>query len=342
MKYYTISILLITYFACQEPPVNSFKTTEQIIDYDSIFSDKETPFNTIIDMAVENNILVTQHANDEYNFSFIDIEKGGLIRRWGKAGRGPEEYIEIGSGFTIRESQLVFLDAARKEINYVPLSSLLNPQDSLKIRKEPYPYTVDFRPRHIDLLKEQKIASGFFKNGYFGILDFQNNEIAHTFDYPFPYDDIQGIDRGIAYQTRVRANAFQNKFIVQTLASDVFEIYELTNQGIQRIYTSPFQHVPRIKKQGRRYSLVGNKSIIGLINSAVTDKFIYFSYLEDKYDDVYKNGLSSNEILCFNWNGEKVKKYILPFSIGNFCIEGNNLYGVKYLNEQSVIYRFRL
>ena len=108
MKYYTISILLITCFACQEPPVNSFKTTEQIIDYDSIFSDKETPFNTIIDMAVENNILVTQHANDEYNFSFIDIEKGVLIRRWGKAGRGPEEYIEIGSGFTIRESQLVF------------------------------------------------------------------------------------------------------------------------------------------------------------------------------------------------------------------------------------------
>ncbi len=343
MKYYIIILFFILLcFSCKTIPINSFEIIEKIIDYDSIYSDKDSPFNTITDMAVVNNVLITQHANDEFHFSFIDMENGKLIRRWGKAGRGPEEYIQVGSGFSIFESQLVFLDAAKKEINYIPLQDLTDKKEQMEIKKEPYPYTVDFRPFHIDMLKDRKIAAGFFKEGYFGILDSQNNIIPHTFDYPFAYDDIQGIDRGTVYQTRIKTNITQNKFVIQTLASDIFEIYDTGEDEIRRIYVSPFKYVPQIQKQGRRYGLKGNKSIIGLMSLTVSDELICFTYSDEKYNNAHENALTSEEILCFNWNGEKIKKYILPFPVSSFCIDRQYLYGVRYSGEESIIYRFKL
>lgn len=342
MKYPITVCFFLLCLSCQKAAIDSFEITEKIVDYDSIYSDKDSPFNTITDMAVVDNLLITQQADDEYHFSLIDTENGKLIRRWGKAGRGPEEYIQVGSGFTIYKSQLVFLDATQKEINYIPLQDLTDKKEQIEIRKEPYPYTVDYRPIHIDMLKEQKIAVGYFKEGHFGILDSHNNIIANNFDYPFAYNDIQGINRGTVYQTRIKANIVQNKFVIQTLASDIFEIYEATGKEIRRIYISPFKHIPQIKNQGGRYGLNGNKSIIGLICTAVSDELICFTYSDEKYDNADKNGLASNEILCFNWKGEKVKKYILPFPVRSFCIDRHYIYGVTYEGEESIIYRFKL
>jgi histidyl-tRNA synthetase len=72
---------------------------------------------------------------------------------------------------------------------------------------------------------------------------------------------------------------------------------------------------------------------------AVSDKFICFSYSSEKnYIETMNQGF--NEILCFNWSGEKVKKYILPFTITNFCIDNNYIYGVRYYDDEIIFYRF--
>ena len=342
MKVVFILVISFALLSCKTESIREFKQVVNLTNYRCVFSDKNQPLNTIIGMSIVDSILILQHVSDEYNFSFVDVNSGKLLLRWGKTGRGPGEYVEVGSGFTVFESQLVFLDGANNEINYVPISELLYSQDSLEVIKEPYPYTVDFRPIHIDILKDYKIAVGMFKESYFGILDNQNNIVSSVFDYPFTYKGIDGIYRGMVYQTRVKANREQNKFVILTMASDIFEIYECRNSEISKIYTSPFKHVPQVKNMGRRYIIDGDKSIIGFVNSSVTDEYIYFSYLDAKYDDVYKNGLASDEVLCFNWNGNKIKKYILPFRIRSFCVDDNYIYGVSCENDDMVVYKFDL
>ena len=110
MKYQIISILLaLILTACNSPSLfDDFEPIEVITAYDSIYSDKDNPFNSITEMAVVDSVLITQHANDDYHFSLINVETRKLIRRWGKRGRGPEEYVETGSGFCIYKNQLVF------------------------------------------------------------------------------------------------------------------------------------------------------------------------------------------------------------------------------------------
>ena len=55
-----------------------------------------------------------------------------------------------------------------------------------------------------------------------------------------------------------------------------------------------------------------------------------------------RQGGVSNEVLCFDWMGNKVRKYILPFPINAFCVDEHYLYGMREYEDESVLYRFPL
>lgn len=345
MKYTFFLLLFVLCTSCNhsdEIAIDAFDIVDNIVKYDSIFSDKSEPMGVITGMEVYGNILITKHMLDEYQFSFIDTDNGNLKSRWGRVGDAPNEFIDFGSGFTISDSQLVFLCNAKKEINYASLYDILQKNDTVNIKKESYPYTIDFRPVDLNILDGNKITIGSFKEGRFGVLDSTNSIINSFGDYPFHYDEVNGVSRGMAFQSKIKSNTNLNKFVIVTLASDIFEIYQLSDATISRTYVSPFNHIPMICKKGRYYDVDYNKSIAGLMKMSVSKDYICFLYSSLSYNEVRKNEKKSDEILCFNWNGEKVKKYILPFSINNFCLDNNCIYGVRTCNEEMIIYRFKL
>lgn len=166
MKYILkILLFLIICDACKRSDIDVFDIVEEITDYDSVYSDKNDVFNRITDMAILDSVLITKHMNDTYHFSFIDVNGKKIIKRLGKRGRGPGEYLQIGTGFTVCGSKLVFLDAMQKEINYVSISDVIENKIPYHIEKEAYPYTVDFRPRHMDVINHVKVAVGSLKKG---------------------------------------------------------------------------------------------------------------------------------------------------------------------------------
>ena len=166
MKYILkILLFLIICDACKRSDIDVFDIVEEITDYDCVYSDKNDVFNRITDMAILDSVLITKHMNDTYHFSFIDVNGKKIIKRLGKRGRGPGEYLQIGTGFTVCGSKLVFLDAMQKEINYVSISDVIENKIPYHIEKEAYPYTVDFRPRHMDVINHVKVAVGSLKKG---------------------------------------------------------------------------------------------------------------------------------------------------------------------------------
>ena len=166
MKYILkILLFLIICDACKRSDIDVFDIVEEITDYDSVYSDKNDVFNRITDMAILDSVLITKHMNDTYHFSFIDVNGKKIIKRLGKRGRGPGEYLQIGTGFTVCGSKLVFLDAMQKEINYVSISDVIENKIPYHIEKEASPYTVDFRPRHMDVINHVKVAVGSLKKG---------------------------------------------------------------------------------------------------------------------------------------------------------------------------------
>lgn len=344
-SYIIVGLILCMCNACKEEvsmAIDSFDVVERIVDYDSIYSDKNAPLGAVTCIRLVDDILITKHFNDDYNFSFIDINGGGMLCRWGIKGEAPNEFIDFGSDFTVVGSQLVFFNRMKKEINYILISDILENKDILDVRKEHYPYTVDFRPVKLGIVKDKKILLGAFKEGRFGVLD-STNAIAGCFsEYPFDCGEVTGINRGSVFQGKIETNSKQDKFVISTFSSDVFEIYQVSDSDIYRAYVNHFNNAPQACKKGGRYTVDLDKSIVGLMNMAVSDDFICFTYsslYENEAGDLDK---TSSEILCFNWEGKKVKKYLLPFGINNFCIDKKYIYGVKYDDDETSFYRFKL
>lgn len=339
-----LALLFITIVACKQRDmsVDAFDKVSELTVYDSIYSDKEDVLGAITDIEIYRDMLITKHARDEYSFSFISVENGKLIQRWGKRGEGRDEFLDFGGGFMIKDSQLVFLEHNKKCINYVSIADILNGGSVTNIVKENYPYNVDFRPMRFCFLDNQKVAVGAFKEGRFGVLDSNNNIVDCYFDYPFDCGKVEGLYRGNVFQCDIKSNKKRDMFAISTYVSDVFEIYQVSDDGIHRTFVSPFENEPKIWEKGGRLAIDYDNSIAGLMKMAVSDDLICFTYSALSYTEAAAMDITSKEILCFNWKGEKVKKYILPFPISNFCVDKHYIYGVRYLDDQTVIYRFRL
>ncbi len=342
----TLNLLLfiLLFSGCQssDTEIDSFDVVTRITEYDSIYSDRSDPFGQIKNMGIIDGILITEHMSDAYRYSFIDVNEKKQLCRWGIRGNAPNEFIDFGVEFTISGDNLVFLEGAKKEINSILVSDIVKGESPLSVKKESYPYIVDFRPSRLGLVGDKKIWLGSFSNGRFGVLDSNNEIMDIPSDYPFDCGEVDGIYRGSVFQGKLRVNHKQNRFVVSTFASDVFEIYQLSGTDIQRIYVSPFKHAPQVWLKGGRFALDDDKNIAGLMAIAVSEDFICFTYSSKSYHEALNTDRESNEILCFNWEGEKVKKYILPFPITEFCIDKHYIYGVRNNSDGTVIYRFKM
>ena len=344
MKYsYIYLMLFLLIFSCNRKQENSIDKFDNIIDFsapDSLFTDKELPMGRILSMKNWKDILITSHFADDYSYSFIDSKTGKLITRWGKIGNAPNEFIDFGSDFLIQDSLLVFQSSMKKSINYVSIPAILRGEKEVLVKKEIYPYTADFRPLRIVSMGNKKVATGLFKQGVIGVLDENNNIVGTYSDYPFPYE-VEGLYRGTAYQLVLTCNTFRQRLLVSVSHSDVFEIYELGTNGLHRVFVNDFTQVPVVQMYDGRVGMDDSKSIGGILGLFNTDNFIYLGYSHLSLKEVSLNDYTFDEILCFDWNGNKVKKYNLPFPVSTFCVIGDSLYVTSLVDNNMTIYRFK-
>ncbi len=341
-RFYAFALLFFVCGACEKKAesLDDFGTVRTIALCDSVFTIRNGLFE-IKDIEIADSVLVLSTIGGEHHFLFVDLNSGELLRRWGRSGRGPGEYVRLGSGFSVVGPDLVFLDADSKEINRVSIPDILRDSTRAVVAKEPYPYVADFRPRHLIPVGDKKVCVGGFEKGSFGLLDSANNIEGHPFDYPFGYDQIQGIYRGSVFQSMIKGAG--SRFVISVLSSDVFEIYENSADGIRRVFANAFRHIPQIRekpKAGVTHTVDYDKSIAGVMNMAVSDDLICFTYSAQSYAVAAGSGMVSDEILCFDWDGNKVGKYVLPVAVGVFCVDRESVYGVREYPDRTVIYRF--
>lgn len=92
------------------------------------------------------------------------------------------------------------------------------------------------------------------------------------------------------------------------LMSDVFEIYEMAGrERVRRVYVSPFKSVPQIQKRGERLGMDYENSIAGFMSMSASSELIGCSFSSQSYAEATARDWSSDEILCFDWDGRKVK-----------------------------------
>ncbi len=390
-----LALLLWVYFLNKRSywdSVYSFKNEEKITECDTLYSDDEGRFGEISEMAVFDTLLIFEERGGDALFTLVSTESGEVVGEWGDT----LAYPSLGEGFTILGSDIVFLDLARHEINYLPIASILENSETatattaatatagksageeakataekatadranadnataldtttastgsataneatvpevtaLALRREPYLYSEEFQPTQVEILEGMRIFEGAFAEGYFGVTDEEGNLIPTESEFPFKVRrEVKGMDRGELYRSIIKAGNpgnINNKFVVQLLHSDAFAIYEVTEEGIERIYLSPWRYVPQIERNSDKtgYQLDKIRTIEGLKSISLTEGCIAFLYSKNLIFRFEKGGRfkKMREILCFSWSGKKLVKYILPCSLTGFSLTEDYIYG---------------
>ena len=330
--------------SCRQAPtgVNEFNKVTEVTTLDSIFADCKDELGQITDIGIYGGLLVAKHGRDEYAYSFIDVASGRLLQRWGKIGNGPDEYLDFSGRVMIEDSTLIVCESMKRCLHRLALTDILNGADSIRSRTKPYPYVAKFRPSRFSFLKDWTFALGSFEEGRLGALDPNDSIVKVTADYPYECGEVTGIYRGSVFQGDILSSEKQQRLVISTFASDVFEIYQLKGKEIHRTFVSPFRYAPQITERRGRFSIDYDQSIAGLMHTAASDELIGFLYSSLSYTEAAKIDLASKEILCYNWKGEKVRKYILPFAVNRLCMDEQYGYVLRYLEDRAVIYRFEL
>lgn len=344
MKYLLFIIHILILAGCtsvnKKDDINYFDKTIVLKDMVEIFSDEEEPMGRISKICVSDNHLVVRNTGADNFFSLIDINNKSNVRKIIQRGRANNEFVSISRNFEVFDNRLIFLDDAKREINILLIDSLKSDQNNIVGDKVKYPYVNEFRPRDFVATKELLIFNGAFANSYIGSTYWNGKIVDNDTYFPFRFPDVSRLMHIAAVQTIMRSNINKSQVVVATRCSDLFEIYNITQNNIELKYMRNYTEIPVIKSSGGRIAINGNESINGIYALEVSEDFIYIMYSKEKLNQP-ANSDTTSEILCFDWYGNKIAKYILPLVVNCFCVDNNHLYVVT-VNESQLIYKLEL
>ena len=324
-----------------EDRIDAFGTVVELKVSDCLFDDADYPLGTIEDIQIWNNCILLQHTDLPGSFTMLD-SCGRVMTTFCHLGHGHNECLSVEPRFTVKKSVLSFYDRHAKNLCSINLDDVCKNPDSMKTVKRPVPYTLDFRPSYAAALMDGMVCRGSFAGERFGCLDGENKRIHHGIDYPFATGGLTDLEKGSVFQGFMIVCPSMDRFAIVTYASDVFELFRMTDSVPQRCFVSPCKKVPSVVESGGRKTTDTSRCCAGFINGCATDSSVYLLYVDENYDEWARNGYKSFDILSFGWDGRKKVKYHLPESVQCFTVSSDYLYVVSQTEGLNRLYRFRL
>lgn len=343
LKNYIFLFLFCTSFACsQEESVSEgFPEVINITNYE-VISDNDSLGN-ITDMDSFNSMIIFQQWNMKHKYSFWSISDFSLLKEWGIKGHGKDEFVDFGIRLLTDSTDLVFVCNAERKLFRVNIDSIIS-RDTQKAISYKYQYDVREKFCPIDFYpfgNRYLIMGEFFDNDRYIALSDSTLKPLHFVKRPYETESIPEQYRFRIYQGKISRMGKTQRFVVKTHASNTFTIYEIEEDSVKQIF-SHIEKLPVAGKKGRRYGLDFEKSIAGLNEMKSTNEYIYFSYIDKSYEKARLNDFKTDVILCFDKNGIKCKKYILPMQINLFCVNANILYAIEHKDSHSLLYKIPL
>ncbi len=277
----------------------------------------------------EDNKLVVV-AQQEPFVSVVDIENKEVLASFGRIGRANNELRSIPQGVNYRKGELQYYDSAIRS-----LVSLSVPEGI--IGTSPITVTSDYRPMRVIELDETLVMTGGLAKGRV-VCIYPDQNATPIAEYPFDTNPLFGINRGSSLQCDLVCPPNLPKFLIRTMASDCFELFENKDGEIARTFVNEFKNPPVIERTRVNFS----KSLAGYIRCYVDDDHIYLMYSEETYHNSSSQGLISNEIHVFDWDGHLLQIISLPDKVGAFCVKNSSLFGVLDYPDHLEILRYDL
>jgi hypothetical protein len=333
-------ILIICCYSCTNRS-NRFVSEEEWKEKNEFIQGQiigQLPIDLSREIVVLDSLMIISDAGSEpvYNvFKITGDEKIEYVSGFGTRGQGPNEFICNLSLKIKDEDTITIFDESLLRNYLIDKRSLLSESVYMVTKYLP---NADSYNNLIQLKNNLYIGNGIFTEGMFAF--YQNNSKIYL-NIPYPDDGIPAanIQKGMVYQGCLAKQPGGNKIVYAGYYGRIFEIYELLDDiSMVKIFSDLYEY-PRYKPEESLNSVRANftkDNRIGFFSISVTHEYIYALYCGKKSDE--KNLDVANIIYVYDWNGQKIKKYVLDKEIVGISVNSQNdkVYGL-YSDEKDDI-----
>lgn len=271
-------------------------------------------------ISLDSQLILTSNAEP-----FVTVMGPDTVKQFIKAGNGPDElpnqFLRLSRNF-YNGSINVFHKSTGKHYLLNTLNGDLN-------------FIGNFSINYINLGYLNRgplkyIGIGYFKKRY-GIADSTGDVIEEYLTYPLSENlnstSINAIS--MAYQGEFKKHPTKNLFYSATLLAPIFEIIKYDDSQITKVF-SWYQGYPKIKDQSNGNTITleyEDDCEISFVNSSCTEKYIYLLYSGKEHGKRNQRSIDpylSNQVLVFDWEGNKVCKLILDREVKSISVDEND------------------
>ena len=332
-----------------DDPTQKFNDTYKLISEKAEIDESYITGPTQI-LVVDSLLIVNDHFEDQgetYFFGLFDKKSGELYRRFGREGRGPDEFLDNSFLFhTSTESGNVIANNRRLfSITEISLEKVLEDSGTFTVDQ------VDGLNNRYSMVSKISdnlfFGTGTFENGRFALSDTSGTLINTSINYPFEdeFDDISTRDLGMAYQSSFSFHPTEPLVAVAIFTAANLDILRVENDNIQEI-SQVHSYPPKFENQSSETQIsvmFDAENRMGYWDIDVTEEYIYTLYSGRERTD--PNQSTGNKVFVFDWEGNPIKQLNLDVEVSRIAVDQNNetLYAVANDdNNEALIVSFSL
>lgn len=265
----------------------------------------------------------------KYPIHILDLKKEKYIGNYGKKGRGPGEVIQPWGFTNIDKNRFIVNDVAQKKIIGYDIDSLIkrnNYNFEKKIDKKSFISFIEFYKKSLFYLDETNFNHRVFKKDF-------NNDSSSSVGYgiiPTLIDESES-DNVKAHASSVLMKSNNGNFVFAYKFSPRIDIFNY-NKNTWKSIVSPKNFKVQYRsdfEEGMSFFAVTNKTLNSYLDIALTEKYIYTLFSEDKsLDNVISKG---HDIYVYDYQGKPIKKFKLDKDISFFNVKNDSIiYAINY------------
>lgn len=326
MKNFIINLtIIICCFSCTDNKFVSDKEWDSKIEYSHVKIIGELPINISREIFVVDSLIIISDPFSQpvYNiFKITEEETIEYVFGFGTRGQGPNEFLDNLGIKIIGNDTLTIFNTSLLRNYLIAKSSLLD--DTVSIITENLPNASGFSNNFIKLDNNLYFGNGTFEKGMFAFYR-DGSKIYPTIPY---HDDgiaAANMQKNMVYEGDMLKQPNGNKLAYAAFYGHIFEIYEITQDTmIKKIFSDIYEY-PKYEPVNTQNYYIDNctkDNKHGFFTLSATNEYIYALYCGKTSTE--KNPFSANIIYVYDWDGNKIKKFIIDKEIVGMCSNSQN------------------
>ncbi|MDR1369654.1 MAG: TolB-like 6-bladed beta-propeller domain-containing protein [Dysgonamonadaceae bacterium] len=291
------------------------------------------------DIIMIDSLIIVGDINQSelYHRYLIRDNSFEILPGFGKQGEGPGEFfMPLSLHYANKKLSIFNRGLLRYQVlnNHCLMSLTVNSCIETKVIKDAFAFN-----ELIELDDNVFMGTGTFNTGMFAF--YSNNSILNT-DVSYPDDKLNTTNeqKGMVYQGFLAKQPNGKKVVYAGFYGQILEIFNVENQNIRRIFSDIADfpsYKPGMKSIDYLEANYTDDNKIGYFMTAVTDKSIYALYCGKTHKDDRLD--YANIIFVFDWNGNRMKKYLLDKDLSCICVNNDEskIYGLHTDPEDDLV-----